>query len=133
MLIHFTRLTKERHRFAIERQGLPDESRDLETRSYLVHDLVHFVVERTLGRQYSFYGLLARGTSLCALSDRTKPWPEGSELADTEGLVARLQGPLTGRGALPPWAFVPDVVRGWRSVHGQWRGTRFGATCTFRW
>lgn len=133
MLILFTRLTDERHRFAVEREGLPIESVELETRSFLVHDLVHFAVERTLGRQNSFYGLLARGTPLVSLNDRTRPWPEGSELADTEGLVARLQGPLMGRGPLPPWPFVPDVVRSWRSVHGRWRATRFGATCSFRW
>src|SRR5690606_17606265 len=61
MLIRFTRLTNERHRFEIVRDDGTREAHDLETRSTLAHDLTHYAVEIEVGLRGAFYGRLASG------------------------------------------------------------------------
>ena len=57
LTICFTRTSNQRHRLDIVREGGACESRELETRSTLVHDLVHFAVETEARLTRSFYGL----------------------------------------------------------------------------
>jgi hypothetical protein len=134
MRIGLTRLTPDRHRFEVLRADGSRDVADLETRSYLVHDLTHFTVEKVLRLQHAFFGSLAAGTTLAELNDRSRPWPEGSELARAESIVGPMQSHLSGRAVtLPPWPFVPEVEQRWRSVYGQWKATPFHTTCWFVW
>lgn len=134
MLIQITGLNPSRHLFRIVRDDATSESVELETRSMLVHDLTHYAVERALGLTRAFYGSLASGTSLAQLSDRTKPWPAGTELAYAESIVGPMQSHLTGKKvALPDWPFVDAVEREYRAAWGRWRSTRLGECCVFEW
>ena len=54
MLIRLTRLTNERHRLEVVRDDGTREARELETRSALPHDLVHYAVETEAGLGASF-------------------------------------------------------------------------------
>lgn len=49
MRIAFTKLTQDRHRLEIRREDGSTESVELETRSYLLHDLGHYAVEAEAG------------------------------------------------------------------------------------
>jgi hypothetical protein len=134
MLIQLTGLTLSHHRFQIQRDDGSSEAVELETRSLLIHDLTHYAVERALGLTRAFYGSLASGASLPELSDRTKPWPVGTELAYAESIVGPMQSHLTGKKlVLPDWPFIEKVEREYRAAFGRWRATRFGDSCVLEW
>lgn len=150
MLIRFTRLTNERHRFEVVRDDGTREARELETRGALPHDLVHYAVETEAGLRASFYGRLARGETYDAL---TEVAPANREAMQTEQVVARIQGVAkTGEWPVidpdgfvrsivadsrslghepPPWLTGELIVRvreRLRRVQGQWRATPFHQT-----
>jgi hypothetical protein len=150
MLIRLTRLTNERHRFEVVRDDGTREVHEMETRSALLHDLVHYAVETEAGLQASFYGRLAGGETYAAL---TEVPPDGAEAMQTEGVVGRLQGIAKNNGwsSVDPQAFADSIAAGsrllgqeppaWltgelivrvrerlRRVQGQWRATPFHQT-----
>jgi len=152
MLIRLTRLTNERHRLEVVRDDGTREARDLETRSALLHDLVHYAVETEAGLAASFYGRLARGETYEALT--TEPSGD-AEAMQTEAVVARIQGiakddawsaadpeelaqsiaaGFRSLGAEPPaWLtgeLIARVRERLRRVQGQWRATAFHRTLT---
>jgi hypothetical protein len=134
MRIEFTGVDPRPHRFRIIRDDGSEESEVLETRSFLVHDLTHYAVERTLGMTQGFYGLLASGTRLAELNDREKRWPEGTEIARAESIVGPMQSLLTGKPLVfPAWPFTDEVRELFRRAHGQWRGSPFGQPCVLQW
>jgi hypothetical protein len=147
MLIRLTRLTNDRHRLEIERQDGTREARELETRSALLHDLVHYAVEIEAGLKASFYGRLASGTTYDALI--AEPPPD-AEAMQTEAVVARVQGFTKSDawfgadaeslaetiaagfrslgGTPPPWLsgeLLARVRERLRRVQGQWHATPF--------
>jgi hypothetical protein len=146
MLIRFTRLTNDRHRFEIVRDDGSGEAHDLETRSTMLHDLVHFAVETEAGLKNSFYGRLAQGLAFEDLTEK----PGRPEAMQTEAVVARIQGSLKDGaaaetdpaelareivagfesvGAQPPDWVTPEFIVGVRErlrrLQGQWRATPF--------
>ena len=150
MLIRFTRLTNERHRLEIVRPDGTSEAHELETRSVLLHDLVHYAVEAEARLKASFYGRLASGTTYEALL--MEPSTD-SEAMQTEAVVGRIQGiakndtwssvdaarlaesiaaGFRSVGQEPPkWVTGDLVVRvreRLRRVQGQWRATPFHQT-----
>lgn len=148
MRILMTRVNSDRHLFAIVRADGSREEANLETRSLLVHDLVHYAVEREVPFHKGFYGLLASGQTLSALNDTTKPWPAGTEIAAAEGLVGPLQSmlkggdfdPITARAQFelfrpdPPAVELLDRIGSrFRSVFGRYSSTRFGETLELDW
>src|SRR5262245_47680630 len=88
MLIRFTRLTNDRHRFEIVRDDGTREARELETHSVLPHDLAHYAVGVGAGLNESFYGRLAQGVTYDELT--TAP-PPSHEALQTESVVVRFQ------------------------------------------
>lgn len=147
MRILFTRLSPDQHRFAIVRSDGSTESAALETRSLLVHDLVHYAVEIEVPFREGFYGLLAKGTRLSELNDKTKPWPTGTEIAAAEGLVGPLQSmlkgefdPIAARSQFemfskdpPPIELLARIGQRFRAVRGKYASTRFGETLELEW
>lgn len=150
MLIRFTRLTNDRHRFEIVREDGTCEAHELETRSTLVHDLAHYAVELEGGLSHSFYGRLARGVRYDDLIDTPA---EGPEALQTERVVVMLQGALKAPDRVKPdpeltlaklassfdataddhpaWLttdLMARIVERLRRVHGQWRATSFHET-----
>jgi hypothetical protein len=150
MLIRLTRLTNERHRLEFVRDDGSSEARDLETRSALLHDLVHYAVETEARLEASFYGQLAGGKTYEELTAEPSSDPEAMQ---TEAVVARIQG-LTKNDAWsradpgdiaesisagfralghapPAWLTADLIVRvreRLRRVQGRWRATPFHHT-----
>ena len=150
MQIRFTRLTNERHRLEFIRADGTSETHELETRSTLLHDLVHFAVETEAQPKASFYGRLASGTTYETLLIEPPTSPEAMQ---TEVVVGRIQGiakndawsgidPISlaesmaasfrAVGQEPPvWLTGELLVRvreRLRRVQGQWRATPFRQT-----
>jgi hypothetical protein len=142
----FTKLTDEAHRFAVFRDDGTSASTELESRSFLLHDLVHYAVEAEAHILDGFYGLLATGTSLALLNERDRP-----ELSAGLTLAERLVGPmqsvhnerlspelyLENVGSVAPdivtGAFVDNVLDCLRRLTGHWRATAYGASMEYRW
>jgi hypothetical protein len=150
MLIRFTRLTNDRHRFEVVRDDRTSEAHELETRSALAHDLAHYAVEVEGGLSHSFYGRLARGMRYAELTTMA---PEGPEALQTERVVVVLQNAfkapdranpdpqlLLSRLASsfdvmgeqhPGWLTAESLARmleQFRRILGQWRATPFHET-----
>lgn len=145
MQIHLTRTSNTTHRIEITRADGSTESAVVDTRSFLVHDLVHFAVETELAQSQGFYGLLASGRAMAEINDRDNPPPEPA-LMRIEGLVGPLQSLSQERGdaqALQAWFsaqdpslppdFVARILARMRRLLGHWRGTPFGQTMQLHW
>lgn len=150
MQIRLTRLTNERHRLEVVRDDGTREAHELETRSALLHDLVHYAVETEAQLGASFYGRLASGTTYAGLMTEPPTGPEAMQTeqivariqtiakndtwasVDPEGLAASIAGGSRMLGQEPPaWLTAELIVRvreRLRRVQGQWRATPFHQT-----
>jgi hypothetical protein len=155
MEIRLTKLSNEQHRLEIVRADGSGESVALETRSLLLHDLLHLAVESEARLETGFWGCLARGKTLADMNDRTgKSMKEYSaDMATIEQAVGALTSAAKGEDArvvlaglqrwldaqerpLPPWLDEPFIVRvqeRMRKLLGHWRATPFGETMIVRW
>jgi hypothetical protein len=155
MRIMFRKISDERHALAIVREGGPRDEVDCETRSTLVHDLLHYAVEAEARLATGFWGNLAAGLTLAEMNDRTGA-PLGAGVADMaaiEQIVGALSGAVKGRSAadmvagmrrfaaalgatMPDWlteAFIEAVQERMRRLLGRWRATPYGATMDLDW
>jgi hypothetical protein len=149
------KLSAERHRLALVRDGGAREEVECETRSMLVHDLLHYAIEAEAGLQGGFWGNLARGVTLAEMYDRTGA-PLGAraeEMAAIEQVVGAMSEAVKGRSAaemvagmrrfaaslgatMPPWLtepFVLAVQERMRQLLGRWRATPFGSAMDLAW
>ena len=149
LTLRFTKLSVDLHRFEYRRADGTGEAIEMETRSYLTQDLVHYAVESEAGLRGSFYGLLARigGYEELRVGGGAAL---GGEIAITERIVGALQGALA-EGELdeagfqaevagylglfderaPRWftpAFVEAVRERMRQLTGRWEATPVGET-----
>jgi hypothetical protein len=144
--ITLRKLSDQRHTLEVGSERV-----ECETRSYLVHDFLHFAVESAAGIAHGFWGSLAAGRSLAELNDRTAPMSPAmapverlvgalsSVMGDTPAheLAARIVEYEQQLGGEPPaWltpAFIDDVRERMRRLLGQWRATRFGDAMELTW
>ena len=148
LVVRFQRTSPTHHRLELVR-GDRREAFELETRSCLFHDLVHFAVESEAGLIDSFYGRLARGASYAQLTEDAGDLAALGEIAMTERLVGAVQGAwksgfvadrflATFRRYLqqlgtpvPAWLTVEllgRIAQRLRALTGAWGGTPFGET-----
>ena len=155
MDILLTKLTNDAHRLEIVRQDGSREAATLETRSYLLHDLLHLAVETEAGLTTGFWGGLARGRTLADMNDRSGQamGDASAELLAVEqivgvltsaakgapaaGVLAALRSWTDAQGrALPSWldeAFITRAQARLRGFLGHWRATAHGHTMTVAW
>jgi len=149
LTLRFTRISPEKHRFEYRKPNGEGETIELETRSTLYHDLLHYAVETEAGLQGSFYGLLAKVGGYAELVV-SGGGALGGEVAITEALVGALTGAFKAEGfdrdafigefadhivlldmRSPRWLtpeFVAAVRERMRQLEGRWRATPFGDT-----
>lgn len=148
MRIALRKLSDERHVLEIRRADRI-ETMDCETRSYLVHDLLHYAVEAEARTNAGVWGSLAAGRTLAELNDRSETvMTMAGELGMIERLVGMLTAAVQGRAAadvvealrrhgdMPAWldeAFVTAVQERMRRLLGQWRATPFGGAMELAW
>lgn len=156
--IRFHKLSDARHRLELRRADGTEERRELETRSLLRHDLMHYAVERAAGVASGFWGRLAGGASLTAVGEldlrsMTDGPADDQELAVIERLVGVLHDGGRGRPAaelvaaldqsaadagtpLPTWVTEDLVARAlttYATLIGRWRATGFGSAMELVW
>lgn len=156
MLARFTKISNDRHRLEIVRDDGSTESAELETKSLLMHDLIHFAVESEAGLEKSFWGSVYSGKSFKDLMGdvpMNSTAPE-TELAMTEMIVGVTTGFLLGKGdatqamavlengirayglAVPSYlnpVFFAGVQSRMRKLEGHWKATKFGETMELSW
>lgn len=150
--IRLTKLSDERHRLSYVRKDGSGETLELETKSILMHDLLHFAVESEAGLTASFYGSLAKSGP-----KSVKPLAAPASLVGETLATERIIGVLTGsikadaaaavaiRGAAtlyraygeapPRWfteEFVGRAQERLRRLLGEWRALPYGATMELR-
>jgi len=143
MKIVLTRLSNDRYRLSIERADGSRAERELETRSVLLHDLVHHAVEAEAGIEDGFWGLLAAGKGFDELLDCEPP---GAGISLAESLVGPLQSVWNDRldpdryvevarqrAPFVDRAFVDRVRERIRRLWGHWRGTPFHQSMELTW
>lgn len=150
MDILFVKLSDQRHRLAVVRDDGSRESHELETRSLLLHDLVHYAVECEAPLDDGFWGLVASGTPIASLSDpsvSTMAAPLSPGLALAEQLVGPMQSLWHARMSVAAYlalasavapaivdeAFVTRTLARLRGLWGHWRATPYGAVMQLRW
>ncbi len=153
--ILFRKISDERHTLEIVREDGRREQVECETRSYLVHDLLHYAVESEAGVQGGFWGNLGQGKTLVDMNDRTgrAMASVAPEMAVIERLVGSLSAVVKGRTAAemvaaldqyaaalgstnPDWLtepFVLAVQERMRQLLGRWRATPYGSTMELDW
>ncbi len=60
LALRFTRVSPTHHRFEYRRPDGSGEAVEMETRSFLFHNLLHYAVESEAGLRGSFYGILGK-------------------------------------------------------------------------
>jgi hypothetical protein len=155
MRIILGKISDDRHSLTIVRDDGRREQVECETRSYLMHDLLHFAVESEGRLREGFWGTLAAGRSLAEMNERENGGPMAAtpELMAIEQTVGALSGLTKGRsaaelvagmrrfaeslgGELPAWlteSFVEAVQERMRSLTGRWRATPFRGEMDLEW
>jgi len=153
--ILFHKRSDERHTLEIVREDGRREAVDCETRSTLVHDLLHYATEAEAGLESGLWGNLARGKTLADVDDRSGAAMGAAlpELMAVERIVGALSAIAKGRSArevaagiqvwteaagleVPPWLtgdLVDAVQERLRRLLGRWRATPFGEAMDLPW
>ncbi|KIG13529.1 hypothetical protein DB30_07977 [Enhygromyxa salina] len=151
----FHKLSDQRHVLEVIHADGRAEQVECATRSYLVHDLLHYAVEAQAQLTRGFWGSLAGGKTLEQMNDRA-----GSAMSDAsdemmliELIVGALSATVKGRspaeivmglrrnadaieGALPEWlteGFVAKVQARMHGLMGHWKATPFGGEMELPW
>ena len=154
LTVTLTALTPTTHRIAFVRADGSRDQADLDTRSFLVHDLLHFAVKSEAGFARAFFGRIAAGESCRAVADgKMAPMTPAADnqawLAEMmvgpltpvargqplpPGFIAGLSQMFTVHAVLPPaWltdAFIARVLERFRNLNGRRKSTPFGQPMT---
>ncbi|MBS1154070.1 MAG: hypothetical protein H6Q89_5768 [Myxococcaceae bacterium] len=136
MHVLFTKLSDLRHRVEVVRADGTREKAELDTRSFLTHDFIHYAVEAISGMTWGFFGTLAAGAPLRQLNDReaNATWDPDSQIglaesiagpmlsvmkghSDAEALLTGLDGMFSATGKLRP-AWVTSSTRSTANTTG---------------
>lgn len=94
MKIVITKTTIYKCGYTVTRSGGSVDQISLETKTYLLHDICHYVVEKNLGYSTGFWGMLAKGYSFGELLGKDNPLT--AELRFIEQLVGPVQSVFSG-------------------------------------
>lgn len=159
MLIRLTKLSDLNHRMTAIREDGSSETVELVSRSFLLHDFIHYAVETTAGLKGGFWGLLAAGNGMADLALAMRP-AEGTGMALLLGEAATVEavvGCFTSlahdratpaesvdavrrmiepQGRPPPaWVtqdFAVAVQEKLRRLKGEWKAVPYGGTMELR-
>ena len=139
--VHFVKLSDQRHEVRVRRLDGTSDLIELDSRSFLRHDLAHFAVELELGLSGGVWGSVARGGSLAG------DGLDGADMALAETISGPMQTMMrTGAGADEInevlARVVPDVASNalarrlhdrLRSLAGQWAATPYSGEMMLEW
>lgn len=135
MRFRLQKLTPQRHLLEVQRDDGTTTRDELDSRSFVRHDLMHWCVETRAGITDAFLGqgaAPATDSPAYAVTEVLVGMLQGvaERDVDPQRFVARAAEYLPSQGhALPPFvdaAFVRDVLAHWRRLHRQWQSLRVG-------
>ncbi|MCC6736372.1 MAG: hypothetical protein IT534_09615 [Bauldia sp.] len=159
MLIRLTKLSDLKHRMTAVRADGSTATVELVSRSFLIHDFIHYAVETAAGLSGGFWGLLASGKGMeeLALAMRPSDGIDMTLLAGEAATVEAVVGCFTGlaqdratpeesvdavrrmiepQGRPPPdWVtldFARTVQERLRRLRGEWKALPYGGTMELR-
>jgi hypothetical protein len=160
MQIRLRKVSDLRHRLEIIRDDGSRDAVELASRSFLIHDFLHYAVETRAGLTASFWGMLASGRSFKDVHESSamvRPAERlellQGEAATTEAIVGALTSVAHERAAaevaiaglarlfeaqertLPHWLtieFADGVREHMRRLRGEWRAVPFGGDMVIR-
>lgn len=154
MHVLLTKVSDLRHRIEVIRNDGSREKAEVETRSLLVHDFVHYAVESIAGMTSGFFGMLAAGAPLGQLNDAQATWDPDSQIGLAESIVGPMQSVMKGRAdaaellagldsmfiatgkKLPAWVtpdFIAQVEAEYRRLWGAWKATPYSGQLVLVW
>ena len=156
MRIVLRRTAHQRHTLEIIRDDGTREQEELDTKTFLIHDLLHYAVESEADIDTGFWGTLARGVTLASLGDREavakSPYTPAMEIIEVivgsftsviqqktapEDLIEGLVKLLKARGnTVPAWLtvdFLAMVTVRMRQLIGHWNSLEIGETLELDW
>ncbi len=103
MKIIFTKISPTHHSLELLRDDGSCEYTEIETKTFMPHDLIHYAFESEAGLQNSFWGLLDKDKTLAELNDKqflTDLIQSNSEIAQTEMITGILHGLAKGEATV---------------------------------
>ena len=156
MRIQLTKLSDLRHRLEITRSDGSQDSVDLESKTFIVHDFLHYAIESTAGLTQSFWGQLSRGKTFDDMAQMGRDNPVEqmvqhitTEDAETEAVVGIMTGIVQTNSsaesaiagidnlfsaqnrALPEWLtseFITTIKEKMRRLLGEWKALPYNET-----
>lgn len=141
MRIVFTKLSDESHRVTVARCDGTEESVEVESRSFLRHDLAHYAIELELPIHRGFWGCVAAGASLSGQGVTGRDAQLAESLAGPIQTLFRTDAgpdayaqalggllPAGGHRDLP--ARVHERIR---QLRGYWKATPYGGRMELGW
>lgn len=142
MRIQFCKHSDTQHQVSITRADGTEESRSLDSRSFLFHDIAHLALELELPLANGFWGSVANGASLSG-SDC-----HGADVVKAEALAGPIQKLV--KNDAPASSYIPILERlipdhsnldrlsssiheRVRQLKGHWRATHFGKCMEIEW
>lgn len=141
MKVVFVKVSDLRHTVRVERSDGSSESVELDSRSFLRHDLAHLAVELELGMAAGVWGSVARGGSLSGSG------LDGADMALAETLSGPMQTMMRTEASateihevlarMAPGVVSLDLAARLharvRSLAGHWAATPYGAEMVLDW
>ena len=142
MLIKFSKLSDTEHRISVTRADGTAESRLLNSRSFLFHDIAHLALESEIPLKGGFWGSVASGASLYGSNF------SGSDIAQAEALAGPMQTLVKSDAEAKDYLVIlervipnhPRLDEVASSIHdrvrelkGMWRATNFGRSMETEW
>ena len=148
LLLKITRTSPTHHRLEYTRADGGHESADIETKSFLQHDFLHYALEVETGVHTGFFGLLAAGYTLAELGNKVSADFDRDSAMQVERAVGGLTGLIKGASPedvmtglqniynaegrpLPEWLTADVLERAaerYRRINGKWNSLKFGET-----
>ena len=154
MRILLAKISDDRHALKIIGDGR-SERVELETKSLLTHDFLHYAIESLAGLDGGFWGAIAEGKTLAEMNDRTGEPMKGYalEMRIIEPIVGAMSGVVRGVAPAmiiagldnlfsaqnilrPTWldvSLIERVQERMRKLLGEWRSTAYGSTMELSW
>jgi hypothetical protein len=141
MEIVFCKVSDDRHVVRVRRDDGTSDSVELDSRSFLRHDLAHYAVESELGLSEGIWGSVARGGSLAG------PGLDGDDMALAELISGPAQTMMRTKADavdieqvlshVAPWLSTPELAQRLherlRALAGHWAATPYGADMVLQW
>lgn len=144
MKIEIRKMHPSQHTYTLTRADGTKETIALDTKTYLLHDICHFVVEKQLQYPKGFWGMLARGHTFNALFGKDNPMT--TELRFIEQIVGPVQSVHSGhmvKKDLGPYLkhldftlaehFLDTLLAEIGNIMAQWKKLEMGQQLTLEW